>query len=101
MQIDAITELLREAVTRFSKKAGPELIAVVFIVLGDLVFIYFVLPRVQFFQENVWTFYLIFALIQLMVFALCLRILFDKAISRISAQSDQEEPPSKQNPPQE
>lgn len=72
----------------FAAKASAELFAVVIIILGDLFFTYKTLPHVQFFKNDLWYFYLIFALIQIMIFALCLRILFDNSVSKLKNQID-------------
>ena len=77
-----------ELLSQFASKASSELFAAVMIILGDLFFIYKTLPHVQYFENDLWYFYLILALAQIMVFALCLRLLFDNSVSRLKNQID-------------
>jgi len=81
----------------FATKATSELIAVVIIVLSNMFFIYQTLPHIKYFGDDHWYFYLIFALTQIIIFVLCLRILWDNSFSKLKNQiehlrQDEEKP---------
>lgn len=77
-----------ELLTQFTAKATAELIAVVIIVLGDLFFVYKTIPMIQHYKDHVFTFHAILALIQIMVFALCLRIVYEHSVSGLKKRID-------------
>jgi len=72
-----------EFIQQFAAKATAELSAVVIILLSDLFFIYKSFPLVGHYKDHIFIFHGVLVLTQIMIFALCLRILWDHSFSAL------------------
>lgn len=75
-----LSDLPSEALSRFTAKASSELIAVVFIVIADLFFVYKMATVFSNFASHTSIFTWVISLVQMLVFLLCLRILYQDLV---------------------